>query len=109
MSKKKNTEQVIATTMEQSRRLVSMGLPTTDHDMHWALHPVTQTWYLVCHPYDGVGKGFPAWSLGKLLQVAGAIENETDPVVLRERLVTFICNQLENGGGNHPQSEHRED
>ena len=59
----------ICTTKEQSERLLALGLKKETADMHWTLHSVTQTWYVVAHSEDGVGKSFPAWSLHRLIEM----------------------------------------
>lgn len=59
----------ICTSRSQSEKLLSLGLKKETADMHWAYHSVTATWYIVAHPYDGVGKGIPAWSLHRLVEM----------------------------------------
>jgi len=61
----------ICTTREQSERLLALGLKKETADMHWAYHSVTATRYMVAHPCDGVGECIPAWSLHRLIEMAG--------------------------------------
>ena len=60
----------ICTSREQSERLLALGLKKETADMHWTLHSVTQTWYVVAHSEDGVGKTIPAWSLHRLIEIS---------------------------------------
>ena len=67
----------ICTSLEQSERLLSLGLKKETADCHWAYHSVTATRYIVAHPCDGVGECIPAWSLHRLIEmVAGGSEEQ---------------------------------
>lgn len=112
---KKNQEeqQVIATTLLQSRMLSDAGLSAVTADMRWNLSvtfwgkpilesaPVTEgdiryDQEAVTGPY----KFKPAWSLGRLMQISGAVPNLPDrPDLIIAALTNMICEQLENGGG----------
>lgn len=117
MSKKKTQDerQVIATSLLQSRLLIDAGLSACTADMRWNLSvtfwgkpilesaPVTERdirydQEAVTGPY----KFKPAWSLGKLMQIAGIVPNLPDrPDLIIAALTNVICEQLENGGGNN--------
>ena len=121
MSKKKTQDerQVIATSLLQSRLLIDAGLSACTADMRWNLSvtfwgkpilesaPVTERdirydQEAVTGPY----KFKPAWSLGKLMQIAGIVPNLPDrPDLIIAALTNVICEQLENGGGNNSQLE----
>lgn len=60
----------ICTTRVQSGRLLALGLKRETADMHWCYHSVTATWYVVTHPYDGIGDWLPAWSLHRLIEMS---------------------------------------
>ena len=122
MKKSKDTEQVIATTILQSQLLIDAGLPACTADMRWNLSatfwgepilesiPTTEADLRYDQNIKGPYRFKPAWSLGKLMQTAGVVPNMPDrPDLIIAGLVSYICEQLENGGGNHSQSEHRED
>jgi hypothetical protein len=111
MKKSKDTEQVIATTILQSQLLTEAGLPARTADMRWnrrvqirgqmvlesqAMNepPIVYAG-MSEHPADFV----PAWSLGKLIQIAGGVPNLDRPDLIIAGLVNLICEQLENGGG----------
>lgn len=117
--KNPDEQQVIATTLLQSRMLIDAGLSAVTADMRWNLSvtyegepileslPVTEADLR----YDQVIKGSyrlkPAWSLGKLMQISGVVPNLPDrPDLIIAALTNVICEQLENGGGYHPQFEH---
>lgn len=83
LSKKKSTEpeQVIATTLLQSRLLIGAGLSACTADMRWNL-------------------SVTFW--GKLMQIAGIVPNLPDrPDLIIAALTNVICEQLENGGIIH--------
>lgn len=122
MKKSKDTEQVIATTILQSQLLIDAGLSACTADMRWNLSvtfwgkpilesvPVTEADLRYDQDITGPYKFKPAWSLGKLMQIADIVPNLPDrPDLIIAGLVNYICEQLENGGGNYSQSEHRED
>lgn len=111
MRKNTNTLQVIATTPLQAQLLIEAGLSESTADMRWnrratmfgqmILEPLAPSDPLIRyegipeHPADFV----PAWSLGALIRIAGVTICTDDPTKLRDYLVSFICAQLENGGG----------
>lgn len=121
MKKNTNTLQVIATTPLQAQLLIEAGLSESTADMRWnrratmfgrmILEPLAPSDPLIRyegvpeHPADFV----PAWSLGALIRIAGVTICTDDPAKLRDYLVSFICTQLENGGGITSQSEPEED
>lgn len=112
MNKKKNREasQIIATSPLQSQLLTETGLPARTADMRWnrrvqirgqmvleslAMNePPIEYAGMSEHPADFV----PAWSLGKLIQIAGGVPNLDRPDLIIACLVNLICEQLENGG-----------
>lgn len=114
MKKKKNIEdqQVIATTPLQAQLLISAGLPESTADMRWNRR-VTMFGRMILEPlapsdplirYEGIPEHpadfIPAWSLGNLMRIAGAVPNLPDrPDLVIAGLVNYICEQLENGGG----------
>ena len=113
MSKKKSTEpeQVIATTLLQSRLLIDAGLSACTADMRWNLSvtfwgkpilesvPVTEADLRYDQDIKGPYRLKPAWSLGKLMQIAGIVPNLPDrPDLIIAALTNVICEQLENGG-----------
>lgn len=120
MKKNTNTQQVIATTPLQSQLLISAGLPENTADMRWNLSvtfwgepilesiPMTQAELRYDQDVTGPYVFKPAWSIGALIRISGVNICTSDPVKLREYLVDAICQQLENGGGNNPQSQSRE-
>lgn len=114
MSKKKSTEpeQVIATTLLQSRLLIDAGLSACTADMRWNLSvtfwgkpilesvPVTEADLRYDQDIKGSYRLKPAWSLGKLMQIAGIVPNLPDrPDLIIAAPTNVICEQLENGGG----------
>ena len=120
MSEKKSTEpeQVIATTLLQSRLLIDAGLSACTADMRWNLSvtfwgkpilesvPVTEADLRYDQDIKGSYRLKPAWSLGKLMQIAGIVPNLPDrPDLIIAALTNVICEQLENGGGNNSQFE----
>ena len=111
MSKKKSTEpeQVIATTLLQSRLLIDAGLSACTADMRWNLSvtfwgkpilesvPVTEADLRYDQDIKGPYRLKPAWSLGKLMQIAGIVPNLPDrPDLIIAALTNVICEQLEN-------------
>ena len=121
MKKNTNTQQVIATTPLQSQLLISAGLPENTADMRWNLSvtfwgepilesiPVIQAELRYDQDVTGPYVFKPAWSLGALVRIAGVTICTDDPTKLRDYLVSFICTQLENGGGITSRSEPEED
>lgn len=114
MSKMKSTEpeQVIATTLLQSRLLIDAGLSACTADMRWNLSvtfwgkpilesvPVTEADLRYDQDIKGSYRLKPAWSLGKLMQIAGIVPNLPDrPDLIIAALTNVIYEQLENGGG----------
>lgn len=112
---KPDEKQIIATTLLQGQILTMAGLPDSTADMRWnkrvamygtpILEPLPPSEPPI--KYEGVTEHpadyAPAWSIGKLIQIAGITLLTGNPRRLREYLVDFICQQLENGGGDHPQ------
>lgn len=111
MKKSKDTEQVIATTILQSQLLIDAGLSACTADMRWNLSvtfwgkpilesvPVTGADLRYDQDITGPYKFKPAWSLGKLMQIADIVPNLPDrPDLIIAGLVNYICEQLENGG-----------
>lgn len=113
MNKKKSTEpeQVIATTLLQSRLLIDAGLPASTADMRWNLSvtfwgepilesvPVTEADLRYDQDITGPYRFKPAWSLGKLMQITGVVLKMPDrPDLIVAALVNYICEQLEMGG-----------
>lgn len=98
---------MIATSIEQSRRLLDAGLDPGSADMFWINVEVwnREEKRLVCEWFINVGQSqfqtlphhCPAWSLSALWQVlydAGEIyefSTDTGPDELIESLVTIIC------------------
>lgn len=112
MKKNKDTEQVIATTIQQSQLLIDAGLPACTADMRWNQSitflgepilesvPVTEADLRYDQGITGPYKFKPAWSLGKLMQIAGVVPNMPDcPGLIIAVLVNYICEQLETGRG----------
>lgn len=110
-NKNTGTLQVIATTPLQAQLLKEAGLPEDTADMRWnrratmfgrmILEPLAPSDPIIRyegipeHPADFV----PAWSLGNLMRIAGAVPNLPDrPDLVISGLVDYICEQLENGG-----------
>ena len=114
---KPDEKQIIATTLLQGQALRMAGLPDSSADMRWnkkvtmfgapLLEPLESSDPIVA--YQGISEHpadyEPAWSIGKLIQIAGTTFLTGNPRILRDRLVALICTQLEAGGGYHPQSE----
>lgn len=114
MRKKKPTEpeQVIATTPLQALLLTKAGLSASTADMRWNRR-VTMFGQMILESlapsdppirYEGIPEHpaafIPAWSLGKLMKIAGAVPNLPDrPDLIIAALTNLICEQLENGGG----------
>ena len=69
MANEFNFKSQICTTVEQSKRLLGLGLKPETADCHWAYHSVTATRYVVAHPCDGVGECIPAWGLHRLIEM----------------------------------------
>ena len=108
---KPDEKQIIATTLLQGQVLRMAGLPDNTADMRWnkkatlfgaplleslePSDPIVVYRDISEHPADYA----PAWSIGKLIQIAGTTFLTGNPRVLRERLVDLICTQLEAGGG----------
>lgn len=101
------TLQVIATTPLQAQLLKEAGLPEGTADMRWnrratmfgrmILEPLAPSDPIIRyegipeHPADFV----PAWSLGNLMRIAGAVPNLPDrPDLVISGLVGYICEQL---------------
>lgn len=112
MKKTKEKSQVIATTILQSRMLIDAGLSACTADMRWNLGvtfwgepilesiPVTEADLRYDQDIKGSYRLKPAWSLGKLMQIAGIVPNLPDrPDLIIAALTNVICEQLENGGG----------
>lgn len=116
--KNTGTLQVIATTPLQAQLLKEAGLPESTADMRWnrsatlfgqmILEPLAPSDPIIRyegipeHPADFV----PAWSLGNLMRIADAVPNiPSRPDLIIAGLVNHICEQLENGGGHHSQSQ----
>lgn len=112
MKKNKEKSQVIATTILQSRMLIDAGLSACTADMRWNLSvtfwgepilesiPVTEADLRYDQGIKGPYRLKPAWSLGKLMQIAGIVPNLPDrPDLIIAALTNVICEQLENGGG----------
>lgn len=112
MKKTKEKSQVIATTILQSRMLIDAGLSACTADMRWNLSvtfwgepilesiPVTEADLRYDQDIKGSYRLKPAWSLGKLMQIAGIVPNLPDrPDLIIAALTNVICEQLENGGG----------
>lgn len=122
MTKKthKNTDtlQDIATTPLQAQLLKEAGLPESTADMRWNRR-VTMFGQMMLEPlapsdpiirYEGIPEHpadfIPAWSLGNLMKIADAVPNlPSRPDLIIAGLVNYICEQLENGGGHHSQSQ----
>lgn len=111
MKKNTNTLQVIATTPLQAQLLIEAGLPESTADMRWNLSvtfwgepilesiPMTQAELRYDQDVTGPYVFKPAWSIGALIRISGVNICTDDPARLRDYLVSFICQQLENGGG----------
>lgn len=110
--KNQNEQQVIATTLLQSRLLIDAGLSAVTADMRWNLSvtyegepilesiPVTEADLRYDQDIKGSYRLKPAWSLGKLMQISGVVPNLPDrPDLIIAALTNVICEQLENGGG----------
>ena len=110
--KNRNEQQVIATTLLQSRLLIDAGLSAVTADMRWNLSvtyegepilesiPVTEADLRYDQGIKGSYRLKPAWSLGKLMQISGVVPNLPDrPDLIIAALTNVICEQLENGGG----------
>lgn len=66
----------IATTIEQSKRLISAGLDPESADMMWEQHYDHEEPYLTVKPHTTLGRtltchAIPAWSLSKLIDIRG--------------------------------------
>lgn len=102
-------EQLIATTPLQSFLLTECGLPASTADMRWnrsvtmngkqMLEPLNPSDYPIPYEYKSTPDYVPAWSLGKLIEIVGAVPNTSDPRFMIDLLVNNICEQLRNGGG----------
>lgn len=110
--KNQNEQQVIATTLLQSRLLIDAGLSAVTADMRWNLSvtyegeplleslPVTEADLRYDQDIKGSYRLKPAWSLGKLMQISGVVPNLPDrPDLIIAALTNVICEQLGNGGG----------
>lgn len=118
MKKIKDKSQVIATTPLQAQLLTMAGIPESTADMRWNRR-VTMSGEMMLEPfspseppirYEGIPEHpadfIPAWSLGNLMRIAGALPNLPDrPGLIIAGLVNYICEQLENGGGIPSQSQ----
>ena len=112
MKKIKDKSQVIATTPLQAQLLTMAGIPESTADMRWN-RGVTMFGEMMLEPfnpseppirYEGIPEHpadfIPAWSLGNLMRIAGALPNLPDrPDLLIAGLVNYIREQLANGGG----------
>jgi len=101
--------QVIATTVEQSRRLISAGLARETADMYWCLM-TTGDPYLCSidgHANDSgfkslqtMGKVLPAWSAGALWQIVfargSALVFEVSGITMPEVIDILVQNIVEN-------------
>ena len=102
-------EQLIATTPLQSFLLTECGLLASTADMRWnrsvtmngkqMLEPFKPSDFPIPYEYESTPDYVPAWSLGKLIEIAGAVPNTSDPRFMMDLLVNHICEQLRNGGG----------
>jgi len=90
---------MIATSIEQSRRLLDAGMPVESANMHWfGVNDVAME-LVVGGPFLFLEQDaeYPAWSLSALWQMlydAGEIyefSTDTGPNELIESLVTIIC------------------
>ena len=87
---------MIATSIEQSRRLLDAGMPVESADMHWFGINDVASELVVGEPFL-LDVEYPAWSLSALWQMiheAGEVyEFSTDiqPEELIETLVATIC------------------
>ena len=59
----------VATTREQSQKLLQLGLKESTADCHWFYHLPTETWRIEAQPYFGLGTYRPAWSLHRLIEM----------------------------------------
>jgi len=91
----------ICTTIEQSERLLSLGLKKETADCHWAYHSVTATRYIVAHPCDGVGECIPAWSLHRLWELDRihdiTLDSEDEIATLYDEVINNIEAQIKEG------------
>ena len=105
-------KQIIATTLLQGTILTMAGLPDSTADMRWnkratmygvpILEPLPPSELSIGYEdmTDGPEDYAPAWSIGRLIQLAGLTIQTGNPRRLREYLVDFICQQLEAGGAS---------
>ena len=106
--KNPNTLQVIATTPLQAHLLTEAGLSASTADMRWnlavtmngkpMLEPQNPSDFPIPYEYKSTPDYVPAWSLGKLIKIVGAVPNTSDPRFMIDLLVNNICEQLRNGG-----------
>jgi hypothetical protein len=85
----------ICTTMEQSERLLALGLKKETADMHWAYHSVTATRYMVAHPCDGVGESIPAWSLHRLIEIVAQTKYPYRVISKGLPIYDALCERIE--------------
>ena len=116
----KNHAENIATSRLGAQHLLSAGLDPATADMRWNMShsyqgkPILES-FKISDPVEiryndgkpfGKNKYIPAWSLGRLIEIAGATPNVNRPDHAIAALVNHICLQLENGGGIPSQSQH---
>lgn len=82
-----NFKSQIATTKEQSERLLALGLKKETADMVHYRSSSIQNWGIFAKPWRGDYEGsqwyYPAWSLGRLLEMLPS------PIPISETLPTF--------------------
>lgn len=82
-----NFKSQIATTKEQSERLIALGLRKETADMVHYRSSSIQNWGIFAKPwrddYEGSQWYYPAWSLGRLLEMLPS------PIPISENLPTF--------------------
>lgn len=90
----------IATTIEQSKRLLKAGLSKEGADMQWTyLRSEDTYWLQVAREDSQLFADFPAWSLSRLVDIAGGVvscdgDTSIDQI---EALVKVIIFLVSNG------------
>lgn len=82
----------IATTIEQSKRLIEAGLDPWSADMQWNAIP-HRNGKPTCELFVGdlTPNGMPAWSLSRLIDIARSYRDDCNSEELIESLVKYIC------------------
>jgi hypothetical protein len=96
----------IATTIEQSKRLLALGVPPETADMHYYQIANLEDWVLTVGGKLGTSNDVPAWSFACLYEMAG---RPVLPSFPSERSIFDMCISFIEFRGNIGLTEKNED